>query len=89
MVDQSGRTAALNVAERQCTSTLAGHTRLRQHDDRCHGTAAIRAVASAALYSAEVHVARKSCRSLLVQHDLRALIPQWIDLCQSFLGCNQ
>jgi hypothetical protein len=70
-------------------TTLSGHTRLRQHDDRCHGTAAIRAVMSAALYPAEVRVARKSGPSRLVQQDLRAPMPQLIDLCQSFPGCNQ
>lgn len=70
-------------------TTLSGDTRLRQHDDRCHGTGAIPAVVSAALYEAEVHVARKSRPSGLVQQDLRALMPQWIDLCQSFPDCNQ
>ncbi len=70
-------------------TVLSGHTRLRQQDERCHGTAAIRAVMSAALYSAEVRVARKSRPSRLVQQDLRAQMPQWLDLCQFFSGCNQ
>jgi hypothetical protein len=42
----------------------------------------------AAAWVAGVLVARKSRPSRLVQQDLRALMPQWIDLCQSFSDCN-